>query len=46
MLPFADQTTSTIVAEKEYEYEYKDKDLHFRRGSPLACGVMGIVCSS
>ena len=28
-----------IATGKEY------KDLHFRRGSPLACGVTGIVCS-
>ena len=35
--PFADQTTSRIFA------NWKRKELCFRRGSPLACGVMGIT---
>ena len=39
--PFADQKTSTLQTGKECEYE----ELHFRRGSSLACGVMGIACS-
>ena len=40
LLPFTDQTTSRIVANLEYE------ELRFIRGSPLACGVMSIPCSS
>ena len=36
------ETTSRIVANrKKCEYE----ELRFRRGSPLACGVMGIASS-
>ena len=26
--------------------ECECEELHFRRGSPLACGIMGITCSS
>ena len=35
LLPFADQTTSRIVADWE---ECECEELHLRRGSPLACG--------
>ena len=34
------QTTRRIVA------NWERKGLRFRRGSPLACGVMDIACSS
>ena len=41
--PFADHTTrESLQTGKECEYE----ELRFRRGSPLACGIMGSVCSS
>ena len=39
---FTGQTTSRIVA----NWEMRSSTFHFRRGSPLACGVMGIACSS
>ena len=38
-LEIAEQMTSTIIA------NWERKDLRFRRGSPLACRVMGIACS-
>ena len=36
-LLFTDQTTCGLG---------ECEELYFRRGSPLACGVMGIACSS
>ena len=36
------QLAELLQTGKECEYE----ELRFRRGSPLACGVMGIACSS
>ena len=39
---FTDQTTESLQNGNECEHE----ELHFRRGSPLACRVMDIACFS
>ena len=40
--PLQRQRVESLQTGKECEYE----ELRFRKGSPLACGVLGIACSS